>query len=128
MINTSDLPDSSCPLPRTGCGSLVEGSASHLYNGWLALPLQLNNIMYLALDVESLCYGIPYGAVFRKHSNNGFDMVTHINYNGGKQVDYVYNSVGNLLSQLIRINAERYLYHPDAKHHALTWIQPLFAI
>ena len=28
---------------------------------------------------------------------NGLDMVTHINYNGGKQVDYAYNAVGDLV-------------------------------
>ena len=32
-----------------------------------------------------------------KYTYNGLDMVTHINYNGGKQVDYAYNSVGDLV-------------------------------
>ena len=90
----------------------------------------------------NLVYKVDADAMVTEFTYNALDMVTHINYNGGKEVDYVYNAVGDLvrmedwtgintfeydlLSQLKRVtdhkgNVVEYTYDGNGNQTSLTY-------
>ena len=51
-----------------------------------------------------------------QYTCNGLDLVTHINYNGGKQGAYVYNAVGDLVEDWTGVNTYKYSEQPDLRY------------
>ena len=66
------------------------------------LRLDANNNLFFKTDADGYTTTYTY---------NALDLVTHINYNGGKYMDYVYNAVGALVTNTWIIKKNAYGYH-----------------
>ena len=62
-----------------------------------ARPISAEKTTYVLNCNGNLLIKIDADGYTTEYTYNALDLVTHINYNGGKQVDYVYNAVGDLV-------------------------------